>query len=69
MRRLLADADPRVRQDALAALLAEETEQAAAIAAGLADADPGVRAATLAWLADTPMVPVLELIGPIGGER
>jgi cyclophilin family peptidyl-prolyl cis-trans isomerase len=68
-RRLAADGEPRVRQAALTALLAMEAEQAATLAAGLADPDPGVRAATVAWLVDTPLVPVMDLLGPLGGER
>ncbi len=68
VRRLFADDAPRVRQEALAALLTEEAEQAAAAVAGLDDPDPGVRAAAVGWLEDTPLVPVVDLLGPIGGE-
>jgi cyclophilin family peptidyl-prolyl cis-trans isomerase/HEAT repeat protein len=68
-RQLFGDDEPRVRQEALAALLLEEAEQQTAIAAGLADPDAGVRAAALAWLADTPLVPVLDLLASVAGER
>ncbi len=69
VRRLAGDPEPRVRQAALAGLLAEEGERDSAAAAGLADPDPGVRAAAVAWLAENPLVPVMELLGPLGGER
>ena len=69
VRRLFGDRDPRVRQEALAALLVEETEQASVALAGLADPDPGVRAAAVAWLVETPVLPVMDLLVPLGGEE
>ncbi len=69
VRRLFGDGDPAVRQAALAALLVEEAGRAQTVVAGLGDPDPGVRAAALGWLADMPLVPVVDLLGPVAGER
>ena len=67
LRGLQEDDDRRVRQEALAALLAQDAERGEGVAAGLTDSDPGVRAATLAWLAETPLLPVLDLVAPMAG--
>ena len=66
--RLWEDDEPLVRQAAWTALVEEEAEQQRAITAGLADRDPGVRAATLSWLAEKPLVPVLDLLGTRAAE-
>ncbi|MFQ5350145.1 MAG: peptidylprolyl isomerase [Thermoanaerobaculia bacterium] len=67
--RLFTDPEPSVRQVALEALLAEQAERLSAANVGLADADPGVRAMTVGWLVDSPIVPVMDLLAPIGGAE
>jgi cyclophilin family peptidyl-prolyl cis-trans isomerase len=69
LRRLLGDGEPVVRQEALAGLCEEPAERQPAIDTALGDPDPGVRAAAFAQLVETPLLPVLDLLSPMEGER
>jgi cyclophilin family peptidyl-prolyl cis-trans isomerase/HEAT repeat protein len=68
--RLAADPAPAVRSAALDARLAaagdDKTAGAALVAAALADADAGVRATALGWLAEHPVAPLASLDQAVG---
>jgi cyclophilin family peptidyl-prolyl cis-trans isomerase/HEAT repeat protein len=67
LRLLVRDPSPSVRLAAISGLLTMEEDRQEIVRYGLEDGDVAVRAAALEWLAETPIVPIEEIIAAMQG--